>query len=272
MKVQSRVFRLFLSIALLVLTSCISSFAQDGKLVIHVTPKQAYIFADGRAISEASKHHSLSLSAGEHKIQLANYGYIPSTQTVTITAGKTTNLDVTLTPVAGTVSGPFGAMTIEGADRDAILLNGKTPDYFVGHGDEFNHDWWWKQELVVPPGSYQVSVLSGDKEVWAGPVDVPANQRVVVDIPKGVRKTVAWPRGDKLSAIPRFTVGTASATVALPNLPRSYRQLRRSLTAEIRRNSIGHPPMQLRRRSLRLGRSPIRVNSPSSPRRPLPTT
>ena len=215
MEVQSRVFRLFLPIALMVLTSCISSFAQDGKLVIHVTPKQAYIFADGRAISEASKHHSLSLSAGEHKIQLANYGYTPSTQTVTVTAGKTTNLDVTLTPVAGTVSGPFGAMTIEGADRDAILLNGKTPDYFVGHGDEFNHDWWWKQELVVPPGSYQVSVLSGDKEVWTGPVDVPANQRVVIDIPKGVRKTVAWPRGDKLSAIPRFTAGTASATVAV---------------------------------------------------------
>ena len=215
MKVQSRVFCLFLSIALLVLTSCISSFAQDGKLIIHVTPKQAYIFADGSAISEASKHHLLSLSAGEHKIQLANYGYTPSTQTVTITAGKTTNLDVTLTPVAGTVSGPFGAMTIEGADRDAILLNGKTPDYFVGHGDEFNHDWWWKQELVVPPGSYQVSVLSGDKEVWAGPVDVPANQRVVIDIPKGARKTVAWPRGDKLSAVPRFTVGTASATVAI---------------------------------------------------------
>ena len=215
MKVQSRVFRLFLSVALLVLTSCISSFAQDGKLVIHVTPKQAYIFADGRAISEASKHHSLNLSAGEHKIQLANYGYTPSTQTVTITAGKTANIDVTLTPVAGTVSGPFGAMTIEGADRDAILLNGETPDYFVGHGDEFNHDWWWKQELVVPPGSYQVSVLSGDKEVWTGPVDVPANQRVVIDIPKGVRKTVAWPRGDKLSAIPRFTAGTASATVAV---------------------------------------------------------
>ena len=215
MRVHSRVFRLFLSIALLMLSSCILSFAQDGKLVIHVTPKQAFIFADGRAISEASKHHSLSLSAGEHKIELANYGYTPSTQTVTITAGKTTNLDVTLTPVAGTVSGPFGAMTIEGADRDAILLNGKTPDYFVGHGDEFNHDWWWKQELVVPPGSYQVSALSGDKEVWTGPIDVPANQRVVIDIPKGIRKTVAWPRGDKLSAIPRFTAGAASATVAV---------------------------------------------------------
>jgi hypothetical protein len=38
---------------------------------------------------------------------------------------------------------------------------------------------------------------------------------VVIDIPKGVRKTVAWPRGEKFSAIPRFTVGTASATVAI---------------------------------------------------------
>ena len=114
MKVHTLLSRFFLSAAVLLLVSGISSFAQDGKLVIHVTPKQAYIFVDGRAISEASKHHSLSLSPGEHKIELANYGYTPSTQTVTITAGKTTQLDVTLTPVSGTVSGPFGAMTIGG--------------------------------------------------------------------------------------------------------------------------------------------------------------
>ena len=115
MKAQTLPSRFCLSVALLMLAGGISSFAQDGKLVLHVTPKQAYIFLDGRAISEASKHHSLSLTAGDHKIELVNYGYAPSTQTVTITAGKTTNLDVTLTPVTGTVSGPFGAMTIEGA-------------------------------------------------------------------------------------------------------------------------------------------------------------
>jgi outer membrane protein OmpA-like peptidoglycan-associated protein len=189
--------------------------AQNGKVAIHVTPKQAYLFVDGQAISEASKHHSLSLSPGDHKIELVNYGYAPETRTVTVAAGKVTALDVTLQPVSGKVSSPFGAMTIEHADRDAILLNGKTPDFFVGHGDEFNNDLWWKQELVVPPGTFQVTVLSKDKEVWSGSVDVPANKRVVIDIPKGVRKTVDWPRGEKLTSIPRFQVGTASATVAV---------------------------------------------------------
>jgi outer membrane protein OmpA-like peptidoglycan-associated protein len=215
MKSENHGYRLIAAVVLIVLAVGISAYAQNGKLTIHVTPKQTYVFVDDRAMSEASRHHSFSLSPGDHKIELVNYGYTPTTRTVTITAGATANLDVTMQPVAGTVSGPFGAMTIEGAARDAVLLNGKTPDYFVGHGDEFDHDWWWKQELVVPPGTYQVTILQADKEIWTGPVNVPANQRVVVDIPKGVRKTVAWARGEKLGAIPRFTVGTASATVAV---------------------------------------------------------
>ena len=202
-------------LALVVFGGITSTLAQDGKLIIKVTPKHAYIFVDGHAISEASKHHSLTLGAGEHKIELVNYGFTPTNRTVTIEAGKTSNLEINLTPVTATVSAPFGAMTIEGAHHDAVLLNGKTPEFFVGHGDEFNHDWWWKQELVVPPGNYQVTVLQAEKEIWAGPVEVPANQRVVVDIPKGVRKTVAWPRGEKLTSVPRFKAGTASATIAV---------------------------------------------------------
>ncbi len=116
MRIQIHASRFFVFLVLLVCLSGISSFAQDGKLIIHVSPKQAYIFLDGHAVSEASKHHSLRLSAGDHKIELANYGYSPSTQTVTIAAGKTSKIDVTLSPVAGTVSGPFGAMTIERAE------------------------------------------------------------------------------------------------------------------------------------------------------------
>ena len=70
--------------------------AQSGKLHLQVTPKQAYVFVDDRAISEASKHPTLSLSVGEHKIELVNYGYTPVTRTVNIEAGKTATLEVSL--------------------------------------------------------------------------------------------------------------------------------------------------------------------------------
>ena len=190
--------------------------AQDGKLNLHVLPQHAYVFVDGRAISEASKCHSLKLSPGNHKLELVNYGYTPQTRDVNITAGETTDVEASLIRVSSpNVSGPFGAITIEGATRNAVLLNGKTPDFFVGHGDEFNHEWGWKQELVVPPGSYELTVLNGGGEAWSGPISVNANERVVVRVPKGVSKTVPWPRGEKLTSVPRFTAGTASATVAV---------------------------------------------------------
>ncbi len=188
--------------------------AQDGKLRVHAVPPQAYVFVDGKAMHEASRG-TFILSPGSHTIDIYNYGYKPATQKVDITAQKTNTIDVTLDPIPGMVSGPWGCMTIEGADRDAVLLNGKTPAYFVGHGDEFNNEFMMKQELIVPPGKYLLTILSGDKEAWSGTVDVPANQRVVIDIPKGVRKTIPWPRGEQLQSLPRFKAGVASASVAV---------------------------------------------------------
>ena len=61
--------------------------------------------------------------------------------------------------IPGTVSGPWGCITLEGAPRAAVLLNGKDPAvFFVGHGDEFNNEWGWQQELIVPPGKYELTV------------------------------------------------------------------------------------------------------------------
>ncbi|HSZ60160.1 MAG TPA: OmpA family protein [Terriglobales bacterium] len=215
MLIKSHVFHAAIPTMMLVLASSLPCFAQDGKLAIQVTPKEAYVFVDDHAVGEASHHRKLKLSVGDHKVVLVNYGYTPVTRTVTITDGQVTSLEVALPAVDATVPPPYGAITIESVSRDAILLNGKTPDFFVGHGDEFNHEWGWKQELVVPPGTYQMTILGPEGELWSGPVEVPANQRVVVHYPKGVVKTVPWPRGEKLSALPRFKVGTASATVAV---------------------------------------------------------
>jgi len=212
----SRRFTLFvLSLLLSAVSVTVAPvLAQDGKLKIHVVPKQAYVFVDGRAMGD--KPRTFNLSAGEHKVGIYNYGFKPADRTVTITANQVSPLDVTLEAIPGSLTGPWGCITLEGVPRDAVLLNGKTPDYFVGHGDEFNHEWLWKQELIVPPGTHELTVMKDNQTVWSGSVNVPANQRVVIDADKGgIRKTVPWPRGEQLGSRPHFTAGTASAAVVV---------------------------------------------------------
>jgi outer membrane protein OmpA-like peptidoglycan-associated protein len=206
----------FLITSVVLLLMCVPPvMAQRGVLVVRVSPRETYIYADGHPVVEARGHY-VTLPAGEHKIDLYNYGYKPESRTVTITAHNTTVIDVTMQAIPGTVSGPWGCITLEGAPRAAVLLNGKDPAaFFVGHGDEFNNEWGWKQELLVPPGKHELTVHSDEENPWTTTVEVAANQRVVVDAYKGVRKTVAWPRGQQLQALPRFQAGIASAQVAV---------------------------------------------------------
>lgn len=211
-----RSHRLTVLIAVLALAALVAlpAAAQDGKLKIRVTPKQAYVFVDGKAIGEGNR--TLSLSAGTHEVGVYNYGFKPDVQKVTITAGKTADHNVTLQAIGGTVSGPWGRIQIEGAARAAVLLNGKTPDFLVGHADEFDHDWLWKQELIVPPGTHQVTLVRDGNEIWSGSVTVAANQRVIIDAHKGgSQRTTNWPRGGQLGSLPMFKAGIASATVAV---------------------------------------------------------
>lgn len=182
----------------------LASESQEGKLMILVKPEQAYIFVDDKPFGDGSQ--MIRLPAGTHTIAAYNYGFTPQSREVNIQAGKNPTLDFKLQRVANaTVMGPRGRIQIEGASRAAVFLNGKTPGYYVGHGDEFNNNFMAGQQLVVPPGTYELTVTDKNKEIWSGPVTVTQNQRVIVDVSKGGQQKVKnWSEGEDIKSFPRF--------------------------------------------------------------------
>jgi len=223
-----RTFSLVLAATVLLSSVAFAQNAKPGKLKMSVTPKQAYIFVDDKAIGPGNR--TIKLEVGSHHLIVANYGYKFVEQNVSIDSDKTVPVDIKLEPVGETVPGPRGRIQIEvghlhGATAAAVLLNGKKTDYFVGHVDEFNHDIIWHQELVVPPGTHQVTVTRNGKELWSGALTVAADQRVIVDISNGKEKTKPWARGSSCptyrpqcemsKSAQRFKAGIASATVVV---------------------------------------------------------
>lgn len=185
---------------------------ETGKLKIHVSPKQAYVFVDGKAIRDSSQ--TIDLAAGDHEVSVRNYGFAPNTQKVHVGAGETTRLNVALEAVGDRVPGPFGEVNFKGHPRAAVLLDGTTPDYFVGHVDEFDWNWIWHQRLLLKPGSYNVTVTREGNTIWSGPITVKAGQQLTVNLNRnGATKTKDWPEGNTMSPQPRFHAGIASATV-----------------------------------------------------------
>ena len=198
----------------------IPTSAKDTRILIRVIPSQAYIFVDGLGKGDASTSGSRRIllarvAPGEHTVSIYNYGYVPVTRTINVPEGETTRLEITMEAIPGSVSGPWGRVQFENGDHAAVLMNGKTPGHYVGEADDFNNDIGWKQELLVPPGKHEFTLVAGEQTVWSGTVNVEANQRVIVDAKSGQQTTQDWPRGQRLSSVPRFTAGIASATVAV---------------------------------------------------------
>ncbi len=192
-----------------------------AKLKIHVSPKQAYVFVDGAALRQGScagMFCTIWVDPGEHTVTVRNYGYAPESRKVDLQVGKVTKLDISLKPEGGPVSGPWGRIQIKGPTHAAVLLDGKSPAFFVGHVDEFDNSFIWQQQLLVHPGTYQVTVTWFGKTIWSGPVTVKANERVIVKIhdDHASQKTKPWKRLAKLtSPIPRFKAGMSTARVAV---------------------------------------------------------
>ena len=228
---KNRTMKIVIKLLVVLLCAQLAAFAQDrkpGKLKIKVSPKQAYTFVDDKAIGPGNR--TIKLEPGTHHVIIANYGFKFAEQDVSIDSNAKVPLDIKLVRVGEEVSGPRGRIQIEVADIPggagaAVLLNGKNPHYFVGHVDEFNHNIIWHQELIVPPGTHQVTVTRYGKEYWAGPITVAANQRVIVNTWDGQQKVKPWTRGSSCKnncdpselnpSLPRFKAGIASATVVV---------------------------------------------------------
>ena len=205
-----------------VLLSGAKAFPQDvkpGKLRVTVSPSQAYTFVDGNAIGPGNR--TVKVDVGSHHVVVANYGFKFFEQDISVDSDHTVPVEVTLVPNGGEIAGPRGRIQIEvgmmHAGDAAVLLNGKTPAYFVGHVDEFNNDILSHQELVVPPGTHELTVTRYGKELWSGSVTVEADQRAIVNISNSRQVKKAWARGSAElgHGIPRFAAGVASATVVV---------------------------------------------------------
>ncbi len=197
-------------------------FAQDGKLKIKVIPKHAYVFVDDKAIREGSE--TIPLSSGKHTVVVLNYGFKTSTQDVNIDSGKTKELSVTLEAAGAAVTGPYGQIEFKGGDSHAaVLLNGKTPSYFVGHVGATNHDWWWHRNLLVPPGTYHVEVTKNGSDVWTGDVTVAANKKVSIDLTKSGALTTKDKKDlAKLTSEPRYKGGWISDRIAVAGVTGNF--------------------------------------------------
>ncbi len=222
-------FCLLLGATFLLSSVAVAQNAKPGKLKMTVIPKQAYTFVDGKAIGPGNR--IIKLDVGAHQVVVANYGYNFVEKEVSIDSDKTVPMEIKLERVGANVTPPRGRIQLEagnlhGATAAAVLMNGKKPLYFVGHVDEFDHDLFgWHQELIVPPGTHQVTVTRDGKELWSGAVTVAENQRVIVNVANGKEKTTTWTRGWSCKvdcdmtelpwSAPRFTAGMASATVVV---------------------------------------------------------
>jgi PEGA domain-containing protein len=189
-----------------------------GTLYVHVMPEEAYIWVDGKPASH--RNSMLELPQGEHAIAVYNYGFVPKKETVNVT-GAYQEVDMRLQPVQGTVPGPFGRIQIEGVPGDSLVfMNGTTPEFFVGHADEMNDNFFTTQTLVAPVGKHQLYIVrrKTNQPIWSGSLDVKENKRLIVYVkgPSEARVVYKdWSGGKKVKELPRFKAGTASAIIAI---------------------------------------------------------
>lgn len=209
--------------------------AEQAELKIEVKPKEAFVFVDGKPIGHHDK--KLELTPGNHTIGVYNYGFISQVRTVTLNNGDNPELDINLEPAGDPVKGPWGRLKIEGVhNRDAVFLNGKTTDFFVGHADETTSHVFLNQKFVLPAGVHEVTIVDprSDTLVFSGPVSIFENRETILEAKDGSVKYEPWKDGAAISSLPRFQSTSTETIVAVA-------PVKGTLSVEPAEINCGHP-------------------------------
>jgi hypothetical protein len=153
------------------------ALAQDtGRLRVDADPTRAGLFIDGEYIGPARNHGTIrryTLPAGTYDLTLRDSGHQDLTQTVTITAGETTDLELEMEP-REVIMPPWGTLRTRSEDKfSAIYVN----DQFMGHADEFNNV---SQGLYLNPGQYEIRIEPREGAATTETVTITADQTTIV--------------------------------------------------------------------------------------------
>ena len=147
-----------------------------GRLKVDAKPTRAGLFIDGEYIGPARNHGTVrryTLPAGTHELTLRDSGHMDLTQTITITAGETTELEFEMEP-REVITPPWGTLRTRSTDNlAAVYVNGQ----FMGHADEFNNA---SQGLYLKPGSYEIRIEPREGAATTETVTITENQTTIV--------------------------------------------------------------------------------------------
>ncbi len=135
----------------------LSCYAADtmGRLKTEVNPGRAGVFIDGKYVGPAANFkiaRTYEVAPGEHEVKLVDPRYQDIVKMVTITAGKKTVMQETMTALPAPKP-PFGAIRTQFPDHfAAVYIN----DHYMGHVDEFSNP---AQKLLINPGTYEVKIV-----------------------------------------------------------------------------------------------------------------
>jgi hypothetical protein len=149
-----------------------------GELKVHAIPDHAGVWVDGKHLGPAANFgmtKKYKVAVGEHELKLSDPRYEDLTQKITITAGKTTNIEAKLKAL-DMPKPPFAHLRVTGSDKySEVYLSGK----YMGHAGEFNNPF---QKLSVPPGNYDLKVVSPAGKAFEEKVTLTADKTTVVQV------------------------------------------------------------------------------------------